>query len=129
MRIVNPPGLMSPRGFAHATVSGQAVYLGGTTAHDASGALPGPGLLEQFDGALANLVVTLTAAGARPQDVTWLQVFVTDVSEYRSITAELGPVWRRHLGRHYPAMGLFGVTELADPAAVVELMGIAVIDA
>jgi enamine deaminase RidA (YjgF/YER057c/UK114 family) len=129
VKIVNPPALMAPRGFAHATVSGQTVYLGGTTAHDGSGALPGPGLLEQFDGALSNLVITLTAAGARPRDVTWLQVFVTDVSEYRSITSELGPVWRRHLGRHYPAMGLFGVTELADPAAVVELMGIAVIDA
>jgi enamine deaminase RidA (YjgF/YER057c/UK114 family) len=37
-------------------------------------------------------------------------------------------VWGRHFGRHYPAMGLFGVTELADPDAVVELMGIAVID-
>lgn len=129
MKIINPPTLMSPRGFAHATVSGQTVYLGGTTAHNASGALPGPGLLEQFDGALANLMITLTEAGARPQDITWLQVFVTDVSAYRSITPALGLVWRRHLGRHYPAMGLFGVAELADPAAVVELMGIAVIDA
>ncbi len=127
MRIVNPTSLMAPRGFAHATVSGDTVYLGGTTAHDATGALPGPGLLEQFDGALTNLGVTLGEAGARPADVVWLQVFVTDVGEYRRITSELGPVWRRHFGRHYPAMGLFGVTELADPGAVVELMGIAVI--
>ena len=61
--------------------------------------------------------------------MVWLQVFVTDVAEYRAITRELGPVWGRHFGRHYPAMGLFGVTELADPDAVVELMGIAVIEA
>jgi enamine deaminase RidA (YjgF/YER057c/UK114 family) len=94
----------------------------------ASGALPGPSLLAQFDGALRNVVVTLTAAGARPSGVVWLQVFVTDVAEYRAITRELGPVWGRHFGRHYPAMGLFGVTELADPDAVVELMGIAVIE-
>ena len=46
----------------------------------------------------------------------------------RRTTRDLGPVWGRHFGRHYPAMGLFGVTELADPDAVVELMGIAVID-
>jgi enamine deaminase RidA (YjgF/YER057c/UK114 family) len=128
VKIVNPPELMAPRGFSHAVTSGQTVYLGGTTAHDASGALPGPGLLAQFDGALRNLVVTLTAAGARPEGVVWLQVFVTDVSEYRAITRDLGPVWGRHFGRHYPAMGLFGVTELADPEAVVELMGIAVIE-
>lgn len=128
MKIVNPPQLMAPRGFSHAVASGPTVYLGGTTAHDANGRLPGPRLLEQFDGALANLVVTLSAAGARPEHVAWLQVFVTDVAEYRNITRKLGPVWGRHFGRHYPAMGLFGVTELADPDAVVELMGIAVIE-
>lgn len=129
MKIVNPPELMTPRGFSHAVASGPTVYLGGTTAHDSSGALPGPSLVAQFDGALRNLVVTLTAAGARPEGVVWLQVFVTDVAEYRASTRELGPVWGRHFGRHYPAMGLFGVTELADPDAVVELMGIAVIEA
>jgi enamine deaminase RidA (YjgF/YER057c/UK114 family) len=128
VKVINPPELMTPRGFSHAVASGQTVYLGGTTAHDASGALPGPGLLAQFDGALRNLVVTVKAAGARPQDVVWLQVFVTDVAAYRAITRELGPVWGRHFGRHYPAMGLFGVTELADPEAMVELMGIAVIE-
>jgi len=85
-------------------------------------------LLEQFGAALGNVAVTLDAAGARPQHVVWLQVFVTDVGEYRRITRDLGPVWGRHFGRHYPAMGLFGVTELADPDAVVELMGIAVIE-
>ena len=39
----------------------------------------------------------------------------------------LGDVWRKHFGRRYPAMGLFGVTELFDPAAKVELMGVAVV--
>ncbi len=36
-------------------------------------------------------------------------------------------MWRTRFGRHYPAMGLFGVTGLAVPEAVVELMGIAVV--
>lgn len=128
MKIVNPASAMPARGFSHATVSGQTVFLGGTTAHDATGALPGPTLLEQFDRALANVAATLREAGAQPADVTWLQIFVIDVAEYRRIAPELGPVWRAHFGRHYPAMGLFGVTELADPGAVVELMGIAVIN-
>lgn len=129
MRIVNPLELMAARGFSHVVVSGETVFLAGQTAHDAQGALPGPGLVEQFDGALGNLVTAMDAAGARPQSLAWLQVFVTDVGAYRAATAELGPVWRKHFGRHYPAMGLFGATELVDPAAVVELMGIAVIEA
>jgi enamine deaminase RidA (YjgF/YER057c/UK114 family) len=84
-------------------------------------------MAEQFDVAAGNLVTALRAAGGEPEDLVSLQVFVTSVSEYRSSLRELGTAWRRHFGRRYPAMGLFGVTELFDPAAKVELMGVAVI--
>ena len=55
--------------------------------------------------------------------------FVTDVAAYREAQGALGSVWRRHFGRHYPAMGLFGVSELFEPGALVELMGVAVLPA
>ena len=35
-------------------------------------------------------------------------------------------MWQKWFGRRYPAMGLFGVTELYDNDAQVELMGVAV---
>ena len=41
--------------------------------------------------------------------------------------AELGAAYRRHLGRHYVATALFEVAGLFDPAAEVELVGIAVV--
>lgn len=128
MRIVNPPELMEPRGFAYAAVSGRTVYLGGHTAHDGEGRVQGETFAEQFAAALRNLLTTLRAAGGAPEQLAWLQVFVTDMDAYRRSTHELGAIWGRQLGRHYPAMGLFGVSELADPAAVVELMGVAVIE-
>jgi enamine deaminase RidA (YjgF/YER057c/UK114 family) len=40
---------------------------------------------------------------------------------------EIGKAWQRHFGKHYPAMGLFGVRELFTPELKVELMGVAVI--
>jgi enamine deaminase RidA (YjgF/YER057c/UK114 family) len=64
-----------------------------------------------------------------PEDLVSLQIFVTDVEAYRTSQRELGEVWRARFGRHYPAMGLFGVTGLAVPEAIVELMGVAVIGA
>ena len=39
-----------------------------------------------------------------------MQIFVTDVREYRYRVRELAPVWQKYFGRRYPAMGLFGVT-------------------
>jgi len=125
--LINSPELAPPTGFSHAVRAGDTVYLGGQVAQAPDGSVTGETIVEQFDVAAANLVTALRAAGGEPSDLVSLQVFVTAVEEYRLSLRELGDVWRRHFGRRYPAMGLFGVTELFDPAAKVELMGVAVI--
>jgi enamine deaminase RidA (YjgF/YER057c/UK114 family) len=125
---INPPSLARPVGFSHAVRAGQTVYLAGQTALGPDGKISGETIVEQFDVAASNLIEALQAAGGLPDDLVTLQVFVTDVSEYRGSLAELGGLWRRRFGRHYPAMGLFGVTELFDAEAKVELMGVAVLN-
>jgi enamine deaminase RidA (YjgF/YER057c/UK114 family) len=125
--LFNPPELAAPAGFSHAVRAGDTVYLAGQVATALDGTIVGPDIVEQFDRAAANLVTALAAAGGEPDDIVSLQVFVTDVAEYRGAGLELGRVWRRHFGRRYPAMGLFGVRELYDPGAKVELMGVAVL--
>ena len=119
--IINPAELGPPVGFSHAVRAGSTVYLAGQIGQ-------GEGLVEQFDAALGRLLVALRAAGGEPDDLVSLQVFVTDVAGYRESVRELGKVWRQRCGRHYPAMGLFGVSELFEPSALVELMGVAVLD-
>ena len=127
-RIVTAPELARPVGYAHAVVAeGRTVHLGGQTAMDPHGTIVGATLVEQFDLAAANLLAALRAAGGQAEDLVSLQIFVTDVPAYRASLRELGAVYRRHFGRHFPAMGLFGVTALFDEAALVELMGVAVL--
>jgi enamine deaminase RidA (YjgF/YER057c/UK114 family) len=128
-RIVNPPGLSPPVGFAHAVVAapGRQVFLGGQTAQGPDGVIMGVTIEDQFDVAAGNVVAALAAAGGRPEDLVALTVFVVDMSAYRAALSGLGSVYRRHFGRHYPAMALLGVAELFDPAALVELQGTAVI--
>lgn len=130
-RIVNAPGLAEPVGFAHAVVAGpgRTVYLGGQTAQDASGAIVGTSLVEQFDVAAGNVVTALAAAGGAPDHLVSLIIYTTTVREYKAALKELGPSWRKHFGRHYPAVALLGVAELFDEAAKVELVGTAVIPA
>jgi enamine deaminase RidA (YjgF/YER057c/UK114 family) len=119
--IVNPPELPEAVGFAHAVVANRTVYLGGQIGEGAS-------IVEQLDSAAARLVIALRAAGGEPDQLVSLVIYTTDVEEYRLATSELGGVWRRHFGRHYPAMALIGVSALFDPEARVELMGVAVLD-
>jgi enamine deaminase RidA (YjgF/YER057c/UK114 family) len=127
--IVVAPGLAPPAGYSHAVVvpPGRTVYLGGQTAQAPDGTIQGTTFIEQFDRAAANLIEALRAAGGEPDDLVSLQVFVTDIAVYRASTRELKSVWRRHFGRRYPAMALLGITELLDPRALVELVGVAVL--
>jgi enamine deaminase RidA (YjgF/YER057c/UK114 family) len=118
--IVNPPGLPEPIGYAHAVVAKGAVYLGGQIGEGAT-------VVEQFDSAAGKVVTALRAAGGEPEHLVSLVIYTTDVDEYRASLTELGEVWRRHFGRRYPAMALVGVTALLEPAAKVELMGVAVV--
>ncbi len=128
-RIVTAPGLAEPVGFAHAVVAapGRTVYLGGQVAQGPDGVVRGDTIAEQFDLAAQNVVTALAAAGGRPDDLVSLLVFVTDLAEYRASLGELGAVWRRHFGSRYPALALVGVSELFEPDARVELVGVAVV--
>ncbi len=128
-RLLNPDSLAPARGFSHAVVAapGRTVFLGGQTAHDAHGSLWGETVVEQFDGAAANVVEALGAAGARPEHVVSMMIYVTDADEYRASLQEIGGVYRNHFGTHYPAIALFEVASLFDPDAKVELVCTAVI--
>jgi enamine deaminase RidA (YjgF/YER057c/UK114 family) len=128
---VNPPSLAAPSGFAHAVIAtgGRLVFLAGQTALDASGAIVGETVVEQFELALANLLTALAAAGGMPTDLASLTVYTVDLAEYRANGREIGAVWRRLCGRNYPAMAAVGVSRLWDPAALVEVQGFAVIGA
>lgn len=127
--ILNLPTLAEPVGFSHAVVAapGRTVYLGGQAAHDATGKIVGDSIAEQFAQAAANVVTALEAAGGTAEHLVSMQIFVTDAAEYRTGLSELSAVYRKHFGRHYPAIALFEVTGLFDPNAKVELVCIAVV--
>ena len=126
-RFVNPAELPEAVGYSHAAVTGpgRTIYLAGQAGHRQDGSIDGT-LLEQFGQACRNVRIALHAAGATPGDLVSLHIYVTDMPAYRALRRELGVVYREVLGRHYPPMGLFAVTALFDPAAMVELVGTAV---
>lgn len=127
-RRVNPDSLARPSGFSHAVVAtGTTVHLAGQTALDASGAVVGDGVVEQFEQALSNLLTALAEAGGEPGDLVALTVYIVDMDDYRAHAGEIGAVWRRMVGSQYPAMAGIGVSRLWDAEALVEVQGIAVL--
>jgi len=125
---VNPPELGPPPGFSHAVIGrGTVVFLAGQTAIDATGQVAASGIVAQFELALGRLLTALQASGGTPDQLASLNVYVTDLEDYRAHGREIGAVWRQLAGRDYPAMAAVGVSRLWDEAALVEVQGFAVI--
>ncbi|MGA1837732.1 RidA family protein [Herbiconiux sp. 11R-BC] len=124
---VNPSSLAAPSGFAHGTVAGGTVYLGGQTAMDGTGAIVAGGIVEQFTQAFSNVLVTLAEAGGTPGDLVSVTIYLTDVEDYQRHGREIGRIWREMAGTHYPAMAGIGVTRLWQAEALIEIQGVAVI--
>ncbi|HEX9761782.1 MAG TPA: Rid family hydrolase [Acidimicrobiia bacterium] len=123
--LVNPAGLPPAVGFSHLAVTTQGlIFLAGQTGHHQDGSIA-PGLVEQFAQACRNVQTCLLSVGAGGEDLVSLQIFVTDLAAYRSALPELGASYREVFGKRYPPVALIGVVGLFDPAAQVELVGVA----
>jgi enamine deaminase RidA (YjgF/YER057c/UK114 family) len=127
--LVNPVGLSEPSGYSHVVVAapGRHVFVAGQIASDADGVCRGETIAEQVELALQNVAAALGAVGGAPKHAVSIQIYTTDIDAYRAERREIGERYRAVFGRHYPAMSLFEVTRLYDPAARVEIVCTAVI--
>ena len=130
--LINPDSLSAPSGYSHGLVAdanGKLLFIAGQIAWNEQQKIVSDDFVEQFDRALANVVTVLNAAGGKPEHIVRLVIYVTDKIEYRERTREVGERYRKHLGKHFPAMVLVQVAGLLDDAAKVEIEGVAVLPA
>jgi enamine deaminase RidA (YjgF/YER057c/UK114 family) len=76
---------------------------------------------------LQNVLAVLATAGGEPQHIVRITAFCCDKPAYLAARRELGAIWRRHIGRHYPAMSMIFVSDLLDRPGLIELEATAVI--
>ena len=127
LRVVQPEGWPVPRGYANGMAArGEMVFVGGQVGWDTDGRFP-EGFLAQTEQALRNVLAVVRAAGAEPEHIARLTWYVTDIAAYRSALKELGPVYRRVMGRNFPAMALVQVVALVEEEALVEIEAVAVV--
>ena len=129
-KIINPPELAPPRGFNHGFLvsGGRLLFLAGQDASNISGRIVAPGdYVAQYEQVLKNLEAVVLAAGGTMQDIVKLNIFVKDRHSYKKQLKELGLVYRRYFGKHFPAMALFEVSGFFQDDALVECEGLAVI--
>ncbi len=125
---INPENLPRPSGFSHGirAAEGRLVFIAGETGHRGDMTIADE-FVEQFGQACRNVSAVVAAAGGEPDHIVSLTIYVTDVGSYRDALDDVGREYRSVFGKHFPAMALIGVSELVDPSATVEIVGVAVV--
>jgi enamine deaminase RidA (YjgF/YER057c/UK114 family) len=128
MKLLQPDGWKPPVGYANGiAASGTVVFVAGQVGWDAAQVFRSEEIAPQFEQALANVIAVLAEAGGRPEHICRMTAYCCDKPAYLAARAELGRIWRRLMGRHYPAMSMIFVLDLLDSPGKIELEATAVI--
>lgn len=125
---LHPKGWKATRGYSNGVVAeGRQVHLAGQIGWTEQSVLVGDDFVAQVERALSNVVAVLATAGGKPHHLTRLTWFITDKPSYLARQKEIGDVYRRLIGRHFPAMSLIIVADLLEEGAKVEIEATAVL--
>jgi enamine deaminase RidA (YjgF/YER057c/UK114 family) len=124
---INPEELPTPESYTQvvAATGGRLVFVAGQVADDRQGNLVAPGdLAAQARQAFANVGRAIAAAGAGPEEVVRITIYVVDHRpEYLPLISKARIAV---FGGHKPADTIVGVATLAEPGYLIEVEAIAV---
>ena len=129
-KLINPDALGAPSGYSHGVLvdgGGKLLFVAGQIAWDQNQKIVSDDFIEQFDKALANVITVVNTAGGESNNIVRIVVYVTNKHEYLAQIKAVGERYRKHMGKHFPAMVLVQVASLLDDAAKVEIEAMAVI--
>jgi enamine deaminase RidA (YjgF/YER057c/UK114 family) len=120
---LQPASLPDPIRYSHGFRTGNTVYLAGALGSEPDGGFS-PDIRVQTRRSLEKLATVMQEAGGKLTDIVKLTVFITDMrfrEGYGEVRAQFFP-------GDPPASTLVQVVALADPNALIEIEGIAVLD-
>ena len=129
MDVLLPPGWAPPGGYSNgiAAKPGRVVFIAGQVGWDAQQRFQSEDIVPQFEQALRNVLDVLAQAGGRPEHVCRITAFCCDKPAYLAARPQLGKIWKRLMGTHFPAMSMIFVSDLLDNPGKIELEATAVV--
>jgi enamine deaminase RidA (YjgF/YER057c/UK114 family) len=128
MKCLQPAHWPRPKGYSNGIVAtGRTVFVSGMIGWDAEGKMVSSNFVGQVRQIFLNIVAVLAEANAKPENIVRMNWYVLDKKEYMSCYKELGAVYRKIIGSHYPAMTAVQVSSLIEDSARVEIEVTAVV--
>jgi enamine deaminase RidA (YjgF/YER057c/UK114 family) len=113
LTVIHPDGWAPAKGYANGMLTGDGtLYVGGQIGWTANQVFETHDFIGQMEQALRNILDVVQASGGKAEDITRLTWFIVNKKEYAARQREVGEVYRRVLGRHFPAMSMVVVAGL-----------------
>ena len=108
-KLINPEALGTPRGCSNSVLTerSDSAICCPTNRLERQQTIVSDDFVAQFDQALGKVAVVTEAGGSADQIAR--QCSRTNKTEYLNKLDEVGKAYRRHLGKHFPAMALVEV--------------------
>ncbi len=120
--VIQPDGWAPAKGYANGMLAADGtLYIGGQIGWNADQKFETHDFIGQMEQTLRNILDVVQAAGGGAEDITRLTWFVVNKQEYAARQREVGEVYRRVLGRHFPAMSMLVVAGLVEDEALLEI--------
>ncbi|MDO7659155.1 MAG: RidA family protein [Paracoccaceae bacterium] len=122
LTVIHPDGWAPAKGYANGMLTGDGtLYVGGQIGWTANQVFETHDFIGQMEQALRNILDVVQASGGKADDITRLTWFIVNKKEYAARQREVGEVYRRVLGRHFPAMSMVVVAGLIEDDALLEI--------
>lgn len=128
-QIIQPENWHPAKGYANGVLTKDShLFVGGQIGWNSEQVFETHDFIGQMEQALRNILDVVTAAGGSAEDIVRLTWYVIDKAEYVARQKEIGEVYRKVLGRHFPAMAMVVVAGLVEDEALVEIEATAVLN-
>ena len=127
-KIIHPEGWKAAKGYANGILSNNGqLFIGGQIGWTRDQIFEEKTFIGQMEQTLNNIVVIVKAAGGDIKNIVRLTWYIKDKSEYLNNQKLIGEVYKRVIGKHYPAMSMIVVKDLIEDEALLEIEATALI--
>lgn len=128
-KTILPEGWPLPKGYSNGILAeqGRVLFMAGQVGWTEKEKFASDKLTPQFEQALKNILAIVEKAGGKPEHIGRITCFCKDRNQYLESRKELGKIWKKLMGDHYPCMSMIFVVDLLDHPALIEMEATAVI--
>ena len=127
-RVLHPPLWPKASGYSNGvSARGTQIFVSGQIGWNQAQEFESDDFVGQVDQALQNVVAVMKEGGALPEHLVRMNWYVVSKDLYVNNLQKIGEVYRRVIGRHYPAMSCVVVAALSEARALVEIEVTAVV--